>query len=630
MSETDTDAWALKINNARTRRERCENEWQLYARLHTHAYRALRDKNEDQNVTLPSGDQVKIGLVHRNLEQTFAMLDIPEVSIKATAQDFTRAMGSDDAHREALVEYAIRSSLYGGGIMGQGDVCDAVTRDAVMIGHGITYTWWRTEEAEVPGEPALQMVEQPDGSFVPATDESGQDLYARPTRRQVIYEAVQDDYVSPLEFLFDASAFSMWSASWHGREAITTLDALRARGFDVPEGIKPSAIRRKSLYGEDPQTDESLEEDSVRHITIWDKRRRELIDFIESSEFTQQAGRRRRGEKSVQSKLYELRRQQWPVTFDHPDKSPFSFLIPIPANDQPFGVSQVESIRVLGLEADKLRTRAANLTREQKLLVLFRMGSISQEEMDAAMKSPDGAAVGVKVPEDAKWDDLIKTIQSTAVPRDLYTQIAQAVNDVDQNTGVSAVAQGGAETATESDRIFTIGSARITRKRNLKLRFIGQVAETHRCLLREFAPGGQSIVVPDEIGAPQMLTYGREAFQGRFEIQAMAGESGMTPVRQKFLSDMFGQLFQKFGPQFDLALLRNSLTMFDVKGMEALMRAARAGAQLPGMTPGAMPGLPGAAAPNAALPSASPQNFNSGQALRSAINAITESRGGRP
>lgn len=623
-SGVDLDVWHKRIRAARTRRERYENDWAQYARLHTNVYRAMRDANDGENVVLPSGDQVKVGLVHRNLEQTLAVLDVPEVSVKAAARDFTRELDGQDLHRESIVESALQDSLQQSGLLAGPEVADAVKRDALICGHGVIYTWWRRVVDQIPGDPVMQLALAEDGSFAPELDGAGQPLYAREMTEQVRYEAVQDEHVPVLEFLFDAAALSIDAARWHGREVITHISAVEAEGYTLPEDLPSSAWRRKTLYGEDPSHEEMLEADSVKRITVWDKDTQTLLDFIETS--TAPSGRKNRDAGTASHALYLLDAKPWPVTFDHPDKSPFESLIPIPANDHPFGVSQVEHIRIPALEADKLRTRMANLTREQKTLLMYTAGVIDDDELKRAMKSPEGEAVKVKKPEDVKWDEIFKVIQGSGIPREVYEQIKLAADDVRWISGVSEMPFGGAETATESENQSMIGGARTNRKRSRYLKFLSRVAETHRCLLREFAPSGQTIVVPNFDGTPMTLEYGREAFQGRFQIRVMAGEAGMSPVRQKFLSDMFGQMFGKFGPAFDLALLRQALTVFDVKDAESLVRAARQGL-MPALMPGAMPGLPPPPPGAAPRPATNPNDISNGQAIRSAMNSIIE--GGR-
>ena len=620
------ELWSERIRASRSRREQYEYLWSQYARLHTNVYRAIKEENDDRTVELPSGDQVKIGLVHKNLEQTLALMETPEISVKAQALDYTQEQTLEDTHRESVVEQALHGSLSCGGLFRNGEHIDAIKRDAMMVGHGIVYSYWRREFRYMPGAPMPVLAESADpaGGYTHALDAGGAPMFARDMAPQLVYQAAQDDHVSPLEFLFEASAFSIPGANWHGREVITTTGALEDQGFELPPDLPASAYRRKTLYGEDPLADEYLEEDAVKHVVCWDKRERQVLHFLEtcSAPLSSGGSRRNKGNRSIEPKLalHLLRVDDWPVTFDHPDKSPFEALVLIPANDHPYGISQVEHIKTLALEADKLRTRSANLTRELKRVILYRKGAIDANEIDTVLKSPDGGGVAVQLDEDTTWDKVVKQLEQGGVPPELYKQIAQAMNDVLSVSGVQEFPYVSANTATESELQNQIGGARINRKKRLLLSFLSGVAETHRCLLREFAPPGQPIVVPGLDGAPILLTYGREAFTGRFLLSVRAGDSGLSPARQKFYSDLFASLKGSFGPLFDLALLRESLTLFDIPNVEGLMRAARAGL-MGGM---AQPALPGAPAP-----AANPINFTNPQALRSVANLAVESRGAR-
>lgn len=622
MTTVSPDIWHERIKAARTRRERYESTWAVYARLHTNAYLATQSKNDYPDVALPNGDQVKLGLVHSNIEQTLALLELRDIGVRATAEDFTHELTELDSHRESVVETALVQSLKRSGIVKGVDESDFIKRDGVIIGHGINYTYWRVVEREVELEPVPVMHEGEDGSFTPVLDEeSGETMTEQRKERQVVYEAVGDEHVSPLEFLFDAQARAIAKSPWHGWERVVKLDALKEDPrFTIPDGIEPAAIPYRDLYGNEQDFGARLEPDSVKLITLWDKANAELIHFIEHVGGTNvtPAKKSRKGTTSTSLNLIEIRCDEWPVTFDHPDDSPFSFFIPIPANDHPFGVSQIEHIRNPSLEADKLRTRVANLTRQLKILLLFQKGRIDQDQLTAALRAPEAAAVGVDMQEGESWEKLFKEIQPSKIPPEIYAQIAQAKDDIRNVSGISETPFGGAETATESENQMVIGGARPKRKRALYMSFMSEVAKRHLAFLREFAPSGQTIPIVSWDGRPMTLSYGREAFVGKFDVEVLPGGDAMTasPVRQKMMVELADRVVGKINPTVDRIFLRQMLTMFDVRDLNAIMRAA---ALPPAPPPGVPP--PGAAG---SAPAINLNDIGNGQAIRAAVNAPNE------
>lgn len=631
--------WQQRIAAARRRRERWETVWAQYARLHTNAYRAVQAGNEDANALLPSGDQVKVGLVHRNVEQTLAVLEVPEIGVRATAQDATRELGAVDTHREAVVEAALVRSLNGSGLLRGTEEADPIKRDAIIIGHGVAFSYWRIVEEEVELDPVRMLVEAEDGTYEDVLDEeTGEPLTERRTEARVVWEGVQDEHVPVLEFLFDSGARSIKRAGWHGREQIVPLaELLRDSRYAVPEWIEPTSYRVRDLYGEDPQSEEQID-DAVRVVSVWDKTHRQLLTFLETDALPpEEAAVRRLAEARAPRKtrptdgrpggacmhLVQIAGERFPVRFGHPDDSPFNVFIPLPANDVPFGISQIEHIRNQATEVDVLRTRVANLTRQLKRIFLYdKNAGVTQDDIERALRANDFSCFGINRDDGVDLNKLFVEFPMPSIRAELFQQISQAEEDTRKTTGISEVPWGGAGTATESENIMAVGSARVNRKRRLYLAFVAEVARAHQAYLAEFAPDGQTAQVIGDDGLPMLLPYGREALQGNFllDVQPGGGQTAISPVRQKMLVEAANLFMGKYGPKFDLRLMRQMLTLMDLRDVNGLIQAAREGV---GLMPGLMPpAMPGAAPGPRALPNLN--DYTDGQTIRAAINAPNE------
>jgi len=622
--------WYERIQASRRRRQQWERLWAHYARLHTNAYRAVKEDNDDQLVDLPNGDQVKLGLIHRNIEQTMGFLEMPEIGVRAEATDYTRELGAEDTHREAIVEQALFLSMNRSGMVSGPEHVDFIKRDGIIIGHGANYTSWRIEEEEVE-LPSVQVLEEVEaGVYQPVIDpETGQPEFESITGREVSWEGCQDTHISPLEFLFDANARQISASPWHGMEKVVNLDELRSDPrFDVPKDIEGRGFRVRDIYGDLPNT-EYLENNAVKVITIYDKIHRELLTFIEAAppEAGMSPGETRQPQnKPPKEALIPIGLFRYPVKFAHPDDSPFTVFTPIPANDHPFGISQIEHTRNQAVEADKLRTRGANLTRQLKTLLAYNSNRITPDEVRAALDNPEGEPLGFALQDSEKLSEMFEEVSlGTPVHKELYEQIREAMNDITETSGVPGAPFTGADTATESDNQMSIGGARANRKRRLLLQFLSQVASRHRDFLAAFAPEGKTIAVTAPDGTPLTLEYGRAAFRGEFLITVLPSGGAMTtsPAEQKLMAEVTKMFMGHFGPQFDLVMLRQVLTALDIRDINTLLKAARMGMGLAGQAggaPGGQPVLPGGTPP--AL--SNPNNASTPQAIRAGINVQNE------
>lgn len=623
MKPTDSTAtWQRRIADARTRRERYLPLWELFGRMHTNGYRAAPGKNDDKLVTFPNGDQVKTSLIHRNIEQTLALIEVPEIGVRASATDYARGLGAEDTHRESVVEQALYGSLLQSGLIKDFEEVDYIKRDAIICGHGVNYSWWRMVEQELETG-RVPVYTETGGALAPLL-EAGAPVLEPIKEKRVTWQRVQDEHVSPLEFLCDASAKRLEKAPWHGFDRPIQLAALKQDPrYRIPDDVVGTDFVIRDLYGVEGQPEETLT-DAVMVIVIWEVIRKELITFLETAPPGAGGASARATGRSVtrrapERQLIPIGVEPWPVTFSHPDHSPFTFLVLIPANDHPFGISQVEHARNQALEADKLRTRQANMARQIKRIPWYRKGRLDPDQLRQALRSDDMEPVGLDVLEGEKPEQLFGELPVPSVHPDIYKQYIIAEQGIDKTTGVSDVAGGGADTATEAEHIFDIGNARPRRKKRLYLKFLSAVAARHRDLLREFAPEGETLVAPDVDGRPLTLAYGRAAFAGEMEIEVIAGGGAMaiSPVKQKLMIEASGLLMGKYGPMFDRVFLRQLLTMFDFRDINELMRAAMMGMGLP-----AGPALPGQAPP----PGYSPDNYSNAQTVRGGINAANEGR----
>jgi hypothetical protein len=426
--------------------------------------------------------------------------------------------------------------------------------------------------------------------------------------------------LSPLQFLAEASCKKFECAAWLGFERPTKLALLRKDPrYAIPDDVQGVTFHLRDIYGSEGQDEEEMT-DAVMVIVIWDKIRKELITFIETAPSGANGGIARATQRASNARapaadLVPIATLRWPVTFSHPDDSPFSFYIPIPARDHPFGISQIEHVRNSALEADKLRTRQANITRQIKRIPWYRKGrGMDQDQLTQALQSEDMTPVGIDFQEGEKVEQIFGELPIPQISPDIYKQYLIAEQGVDKTSGISDVPGGGADTATEAEFIFQIGGARTGRKKRLYLKFLTTTAKHHKDFLKEFSPEGEIIVVPNVDGSPLTLAYGRQAFQGEFEIEVIPGGGAMSlsPVKQKLMIEATNMLMFKFGPQFDRVYLRQLLTMFDFRGINDLMRAAMAGL--------GMPGAAGSAPP----PGYSPDNYSNPQTIRAGINAPNE------
>ncbi|OQX39845.1 MAG: hypothetical protein B0D91_00735 [Oceanospirillales bacterium LUC14_002_19_P2] len=565
------DIWHKRIAAARKRRDKYEQVWRHYASLHTEGAKAVRGLTDDYRITLPEGDQVKISLVYRNIEQTMAYMETPDIGITARATSATRELSNVDTHREAVVEQALSDSLKRSGLVTGPERLDRVKLDGLICGHGITYSWWHVIEEEVEVGRVPVMVDSY-GVLKPKVDAAtGRPKYEVRKEAMPVFEYVDDMRVSPLQFLFASSASQIYDSHWYGFESVVRLAELKADPrYDLPSDIEPSSFKVKDLTGEHESGDDYLQEDSVCLIIVWDKDHRELIHFIET---TAPEHQRRQKETSL-TEVYRIRH---PVPFDHPDDGPFNFFIPQPASDDPFGISHIEHIRNPAIEADVMRSRRANLSRNQKRFMVYDKDTVSTTQMDEALGSDrDLEAIGVDLEDSKTLAQAVTEVQTPGVPDELLRYQPFAEDDVRKNSGIAETPFGGAETATESENQQMIGQARTNRKRNKLFKYLTDVARTHHAFLREFLPSGQSLRITMPDGREEILQYGREALVGVFDIKVTpsGGPSAISPVRQKMLIDGMA-VIRELGPEAQLLYSGELLRQLDIRDVNPILAAAR-------------------------------------------------------
>jgi hypothetical protein len=609
--------WKKAIQKARERRDAHLSRWREYAQMHAKDYVALPGANDDEMVTLPSGDQVRLGLIHANVEQTLGVLELPEIGIKASVMDAARNLDTLDTHREAVVEQALMDSARRSGLLGGTEELDCIKRDAIILGHGICYTGFRLEQTEVEVDQAW-VFNQLGDELVPELDEET----GEPTAESVMesmetWRAVQDEHVPALEFLFDHNARRIERARWHGREQVVTLAELKSNPrYRLPEGLEGNSHTLTSLYMD--QRDWETVDDSVKLITIWDRTTKRLLSLLESV----------RAEVNDDTRALEshwdllpIADEPWPILFSHPDASPFNAFVPIPANDHPFGVSQIEHIRNPALEADKIRTRQANRVRVNKDIWVAPRGALDLEQVRRAQNSPDLSIVEMDMPDGFKLSDL-QLLTSPNIPVDLYKQESLAQDTVRNTSGISDIPFGGS-TATESVNNMQIGGARAKRKMLRLLQFVGTVLQRHRDYLAELGPDGQFYTVIGEDGNPVMLPFGREALRGEFHIAVMPGGGVMAadPVQAKNRLEFIQRVLPMLPPNAALAMVEETAKELGIRNFDKIVSMARMQMMATGMMP-----MPGQMPNMAAMPNpGSPENAVMPQVVRAATNVGNES-----
>ena len=606
--KTSDETWSRRIAASRKRRELFEDVWLHYSSLHTDGARAWNGRSSDFVADLPDGHRVRVSLVFRNIEQTMGYLELEDFGVCAQASSYTREHTALDVQRQAVVEQGVYDSMNESGLMQGAERLDQIKLDALICGHGVSYSSWEMMQDEVVVD-QHPLLEERDGVIMPKIGKDGTPVFVEVKALKTLYEGVRDDRISPMQFLVDSAAASIGDALWMGFESVIRYDELKNDGrYNLPDSIKPSSFTVKTLAGEKTPGDDYYQEDSVRVIVVWDCTTRHLIHFLECSG----------GHGKKQNSLRRIYDVHFPVRFDHPNDSPFSWFVPIPSSDQPFGVSQIEHIRIPALEADILRTRRADIVDSQKRLILYDKNKISQTDVESAIDSKKPiAAIGVDIQENGDPGRLFTEVQTAGVPDELLRYYSEPEQDVRQNSGIQDTPFTGADTATESEIQRMIGQARVNRKRNKLFKYLRSVARTHLAFLREFAPEGQhlSITLPD--GTREVVMYGRGAFEGKFHLDVTpgGGASSISPIKQKQYLEAYQIVGADMGPQAKLMLARQMLTMLDVPNLNAIMQAAQ------GHLLGGAMNAPDGMAPQG-VPVADPQAVNNGQAIREAVNPM--------
>lgn len=618
------DTWRKRIDAARDRREPFEQLWQHYCKLHSDAEQViLNEGDENRIIKLPNGDRVRLGLVFRNIEQTMGYLEMDDIGVTARATAYDRPLDNIDTNNESVVEQALYDSMKNSGLIGGAERLDRIKLDALLVGHGISFSWWKVLDEQVETARIPVLLEK-DGLLEPKTDKHGEPVYKPQMETITLWEGMVDERISPLEFLCSSTCTSLDESHWLGFERIVRLSELKAdpRFAGLPKELKGGSYEIKTLQGErGPGGTDYFMEDSVKLIIVWDRMTRELVTFLETSDKKERQVHSKEQAESADT-FIRLKAVQYPVEFDNPQDSPFSVYIPIPASDHPYGVSQVEHIRNPALESDMMHTRFANLSREQKRLWLYDKNKIDQQQVDDAINGKQSlAALGMDVQDGEDLSRIFKDIQTSNIPDSLLNAATLSEDIVRKNSGVAETPFGGTETATESENQMMIGQARVNRKRNKLFSFLEQLAQIHLAYLRTFAPDGSSIRVVLADGTDALLHYGREAFMGRFniKIEPGGGASAISPVRQKMLIEAVGMVGNNMGPKASLLLFREVLTQMDIRNVNGILQAAREFMipPAPPVAPAGMPpGMPQGMPPN--LPS--PEQMTNSNQLGAAVN----------
>ncbi len=617
------DTWRKRIQASRDRREPYEQVWQHYCQLHYDSEQLVLTGDDDRYVELPTGDRIRLGLIFRNIEQTMGYLEMDDIGVTARATSYLRPLDNIDTNNESVVEEAVYNSMKGSGLAGDTDRLDRIELDALLVGHGVSFSWWKLVEEEVEVDRIPVLVEK-DGALEPKTDKQGKPVFKAEKEDIIIWEGMIDERISPLELLISSTANSIDESHWLGFERIVRLDTLKddPRYSGLPTDIKGGSYEIKTLQGDrGPGGTDYYMEDSVKLVVVWDSDSRELLTFLEYNEVKHPDTKDQ--DNDHQKSFVRLKQLAYPVKFDNPQLNPFSTYIPIPANDHPFGISQVEHIRNPAIESDMMHTRFANLSREQKRAWIYDKNKVDQQQVNDFLEGKKSlGALGVDVQNGEDLSRIFKDMQSINIPDALLNAATLSEDIVRKNSGVAETPFGGTETATESENQMMIGQARVNRKRNRLFTFLERIAQIHLAYLRTFAPDGSSIRVTLADGTDTVLTYGREAFAGRFSIKIGpgGGPTAISPVRQKMMLEAVGMVGSSMGPKASLLLFREVLTQMDIRNVNGILQAARE-FMLPPPAPPA-PAAPPGAAPAPGMPPnlPSPELATNPNQLASAVN----------
>lgn len=627
------DDWRARIEGARTERAKFVDSWARNARLYAMA-RAIGPRSETwldgQEDLLGRRDRIALGLVHRNAEQTMAVLDMPEVGLSATMVEFYRETTESDEAAENLVSAAVGQSLRDSGLLSGPKVADMVKQVALICGHGVSFTHWRrvTRDLDLGLGPVFEVTgEDADGGEIlePKLGDDGEPLIEPMSVTEVVREQCADVFVSPLDFLFDTQAPSIAMSGWHAFEQLVRLKDLQADGrFMLPDELEERTHRRVNLFNETPGAEVTTTK-GVAVITAFDKATRQMCVFLEADR-CQRVDDRHASEPLSRERapLHCIMAETFPVDMASPDDSPFSAFVPMPLVDFPWGISQIGTIRVSAEMADKLESRLSTQTLDQKRIFLTDANSgVTEDAIRDAMRAPDFAVVSIQNGMGQDLSKLLTELPMQKVTEETFGGINRGKADVAATSGVADMPYGGAGTATESENMMAVGGARVQRKRQLYLQYLEHAAQVHLAYLATFAPDGQTIMVQGLWGAEPMR-YGREAFAaGRFNLRAVPSGSAAadTPVQQKAKVDFAGMVAPFAGPALKLVLLETLATSLGLHDQARLRRAAiqdMQGSLAPPMGPGGVDGrLQGRVpSPEAAMP---------GQVMRYGINALNES-----
>ncbi len=622
------NTWRQRIAASRERREPYEQIWQHYCQLHSDSEHMVLTGEHERYIELPTGDRIRLGLVFRNIEQTLGYLEMDDIGVTARATSYLRPLDNIDTNNEAVVEQAVYESLKNSGLVGGAEQIDRIKLDALLVGHGVSFSWWKLVEEEIETERIPVLVEAADGALEPKTNKKGEPVFKPQKETITLWEGMTDERISPLEFLMSSTATSVDESHWLGFERIVRLDDLKAdlRFTDLPSGIEGGSYEIKTLQGERGYdgTDFFME-DSVKLIVVWDRLTRNLITFLETSDNKNSDINTQQTEAENENKetFIRLKHNPFPVEFDNPQDSPFATYIPIPANDHPFGISQVEHIRNPALESDMLHTRFANLSREQKRAWVYDKNKVDQQQVDDFLASKKTlGSIGIDVQDGDDLSKVFKDMQSVNIPDSLLNAATLSEDIVRKNSGVAEVPFGGTETATESENQMMIGQARVNRKRNRLFTFLERVAQIHLAYLRTFAPEGSTVRATLADGTEALLHYGREAFAGTFniKIEPGGGPTAISPVRQKMLVEAVGMVSGAMGPKASLLLYREILTQMDIRNVNGILQAARE-FMIPPPAPPVPPGMPPGAPPQGMPPAIpNPQQMTNANQLANAVN----------
>lgn len=421
-----------------------------------------------------------------------------------------------------------------------------VTKDFVVLGHGIAKVTWvlREEERElerdewvVQVQEALEEVNQArieaDMLGMEVEFPSDDDVIAAvPTRQKVVVEDhAHVERVSPFDIYIDPDATRLKDARWVAQRIYMPLtEAKQKEGW--------SAAARKRLKGaamSDAKKEYDLMftgEERGRDATfavIW-----EYYDLVNKKVCTFAEG----------CDMFLSPPEDFPYPFGHPYVFALNYIVP----EKLYPIGDLEAILPLQMELAFTRTQMVNDRKRFRRMYMYKPEVLGPDGLAALLSSDDNAMVPVDT--DGSFGDALAPIATTPLPPEFYNQTAMILDDINLVSGVTEYQRGQVaevrRTATEAAMIQDMSNARSSDKLAIIERMISEIAERCVQLAQEFLTTEQVAKVVGPDGASVWMPYTRDEVQGEFDFHVEAGST--QPMNETFRRQSAMQLLDVMAP----------------------------------------------------------------------------------